>query len=188
MDRGKEHLESEIVQAGKCLLALLRESLCPEYVRDQDAIAFAAPWDEEDYRVGVYLYDIQDFSICHPAAVMENETGQRFPPKAVELSYLVFCNEKHQFGGLQREGMHAIFNEVIRAVYDHPVFLQENGETVEISFLRESEDFKIRLWGSFQQALQPAIYIRVAPILVSSRRVKEVHPVQERDYRTGRKP
>lgn len=187
MDRGKEHLESEIVQAGKCLLALLQESLCPEFVRDPDTIALAAPWDGEDYRVGVYLYDIQDFSICQQVAVMASGQGQRFPQKAVELSYLVFCNEKHRFGGVQREGLHAILNEAIRAVYDHPVCLQEDGERVELSFLRASEDFKIRLWGSFQQALQPALYIRMAPVLVSSRRQREVHEVQQREYRTERK-
>lgn len=183
MGRSKEHLGSEIVQAGECLLALLRQSLCPEFVRDADAVALAAPWDAEDYRVGVYLYDIQDFSICQPVAV-ESENGQRFPPKAVELSYLIFCNEKQHFGGLRREGLHAILNEVLRAVYDHPLLSWEGGGAAELTFLRESEEFKIRLWGSFQQPLQPAVYLRAAPVLVTSRTVRQVHAVKERDYRT----
>lgn len=187
MDCGKEYLDSEIVQTGKCLLELLRGNLCPDYVRDFEEIALAAPWDEADYRVGVYLYDIQDYSICGTREVAINEGQRRFPPKAVELSYLVFCNEKHRFGGLQREQLHAVLNEVMRVVYDHPVLLRENGEEVELSFLRESAEFKIRLWGSFNQALQPAVYLRAVPVLLASRRLCEVHAVEERDYRTSPK-
>lgn len=185
MDCGKEYLDSEIVQTGKCLLELLRKSLCPDFVRDSEAVALVAPWDEADYRVGVYLYDIQDYSVYRAQEAVGNEGQRRFPPKAVELSYLVFCNEKHRFGGLQREQLHAVLNEVVRTVYDHPVLSRENGEEVEISFLRESVEFKIRLWGSFHQALQPAVYIRAVPVLLASRRFQKVHAVQERDYRTG---
>ncbi|MDE6874932.1 MAG: DUF4255 domain-containing protein [Lachnospiraceae bacterium] len=188
MDRGQEHLDSEIAQVGKGLLSLLQGSLCPDFVRDKESITLAAPWDEEDYRVGIYLYDIQDFSVCRPAGKIINEEEQRFPPKAVELSYMVFCNEKHRFGGSRREQLHATLNEIVRTVYDNPVLLQEGGEEVELSFLRESADFKIRLWGSFHQALQPAVYVRAVPVLLSSRRRRTVHAVRKRDYRTERKP
>lgn len=50
--------EDEILLTGKCLLELLRKNLCPGYVRDRDGILLTAPWEEADYRVGVYLYDI----------------------------------------------------------------------------------------------------------------------------------
>ncbi len=183
MDSGKEHLGSEIVQTGKCLIELLQKNLCPDFVRAPEEIALAAPWDEADYRVGIYLYDIQDYSICRTQESAINESLRRLPPKAVELSYLVFCNEKHRFGGLQREQLHAVLNEVIRTIYDNPVLTRENGEEVGISFLRESAEFKIRLWGSFHQALWPAVYVRVVPVLLTSRRLRKVHAVQERDYR-----
>ncbi len=187
MDRSKEHIDSEIPQVGECLLSFLQDSLCPDIVRDRETISLAAPWDEEDYRVGIYLYDIQDYSIYKTSGALVHEGEQRFPPKAVELSYLVFCNEKHRFGGLQREQLHAALNEIIRAVYDNPVLSWGEGEEAELSFLRESMDFKIRLWGSFGQPLQPAVYIRAVPVLLSSGRRRNVHAVKERDYRTERK-
>lgn len=187
MDGSKDRLESEIVQTGKCLLELVRKSLCPDFVRDEESILLTAPWDEEDYRVGIYLYDIQDYSMCAPCGTMINDEERRFPPKAVELSYLAFCNEKHRFGGVRREMLHAALNEIVRAVYDNPVAVREDQEEVEFSFLRESVEFKIRLWGSFGRPLQPAVYIRAVPVLIASRRRQIVHSVKERNYQMRRK-
>lgn len=182
MDSGKERLDSEILQAGKCLLELLRKELCPELVQDGDLIMLASPWEEADYRVGIYLYDIQDHSVMPTAEVLLGNEERRFPPKAVELSYLIFCNEAHRFGGIQREQIQVMLNEVVRTVYDHPFLEQEDGQALQISFLRESVDFKIRLWGSFNRPLQPAIYVSAVPVLIGSRRKRKVSRVQERNY------
>lgn len=183
MDSGQDSLDSEIFQTGNCILELLKRTLCPDFVRDKESIVLTAPWEEEDYRVGVYLYDIQDYSLMHPQEAALSDEERRFPPKAVELCYLIFCNEKHQFGGLQRQQIHKVLNEVIRTVYDHPALRwEEGGEEVQLSFLRETVEFKIRLWGSFHQPLQPAIYLRAVPVLVASRRIRKAVRVKERDY------
>lgn len=172
----------EILLTGKCLLKLLRDNLCPGYVRDRDSILLTAPWEEEDYRVGVYLYDIQDYSLAVSAVSDTGGDMLRFPPKTVELSYMLFCNEKHRFGGLQRERLQGILNEMIRTLHDNPTLMREDGEAVDIFFLRESVEFKIRLWGSFNQPLQPAVYLRAAPVPVASARTRKVNRVKERDY------
>lgn len=174
--------EDEILLTGKCLLELLRKNLCPGYVRDRDGILLTAPWEEADYRVGVYLYDIQDYSLAATAAVSAGENTLRFPPKALELSYLLFCNEKHRFGGLQRGQLQGVLNEIVRTLHDNPFLVREDGEKVGFSFLRESVEFKIRLWGSFNQPLQPAVYLRAAPVFVASARTRKVSRVKERDY------
>ena len=182
MDSVQDRLDSEILQTGKSILKLLKKALCPDYVRDEDTVVLTAPWDEEDYRVGVYLYDIQDYSPVFTQGAFIDEQRRRFPPKAAELSYLIFCNQNHRFGGLQREQLHMVLNEIVRAIYDNPVLEREDGENVEISFLRENVEFKIRLWGSFHQALWPAVYVKAAPVLIASRRLQSINRVQERDY------
>lgn len=178
----KTDMADEILLTGKCLLKLLRDNLCPGYVRDRDSILLTTPWEEEDYRVGVYLYDIQDYSLAVSAVSDTGEDILRFPPKTVELSYMLFCNEKHRFGGLQRERLQGILNEMIRTLHDNPTLMREDGEAVGISFLRESVEFKIRLWGSFNQPLQPAVYLRAAPVPVASARTRKVNRIKERDY------
>ena len=115
-----------------------------------------------------------------------NEDERRFPPKAVELSYMIFCNEKHRFGGVQREQVHVILNEIIRLVYDNPLLQREDGESVQISFLREDAEFKLRLWGSFSQPLQPAVYIRAVPVFVASARSRKAVRVRENVVDVGK--
>lgn len=178
----KVPVDDEILLTGKCLLELLRDNLCPGYVRNRDSILLTAPWEEEDYRVGVYLYDIQDYSLAVAATTDTGRNILRFPPKVVELSYMLFCNEKHRFGGLQRERLQSILNEMIRTLHDNPTLIREDGEKVGISFLCESVEFKIRLWGSFDQPLQPAVYLRVAPVTVASARTRKVNRVKERVF------
>lgn len=182
MDSGQDYLESEILRAGKGLLELMRRNLCPAYVRDREHILLTAPWEESDFRVGIYLYDIQDYSLAGGQETAEGEDGIRFPPKAVELSYMLFCNEKRRFGGVQREPMQEILNEIARTVYDNPLLESGSGGPVGLSFLREDVEFKIRLWGSFSQPLQPAVYLRAAPVLITSRRVRRAARVREREY------
>jgi len=185
MDGSQDRLDSEILRTGNGFLTLLREKLCPEYVRDGDLIMFATPWEEADYRVGIYLYDIQDYSVMATAETVINDTERRFPPKAVELSYLIFCNEAHRFGGVRRDQVQIMLNQVIRILYDHPYMEEEGGDTVGLSFLRENTDFKIRLWGSFNKPLQPAVYIKAAPVLITSERKRSAGKVRERDYNVG---
>jgi len=182
MDSGQDYLDSEFLQTGQCLLKLLQSGLCPDYVRDADNILLTVPWEEADFRVGIYLYDIQDYSAAITGETVISDEERRFPPKAVELCYMVFCNEKHRFGGVQREQVHAVLNEITRSIYDNPVMEREDGESVQFSFLRESVEFKIRLWGSFNQPLQPAIYVRAVPVLVQSRRSRKAVGVRSRDF------
>lgn len=187
MDSDKDFLGGEILRTGKCILELFRDSLCPEFVRDKDLILFAAPWEEADCRVGLYLYDIRDHSEMTTSEVVLGEAERRFPPKAVELSYLVFCNETRRFGGVQREQIQVLLSEIVRTVYDNPLLEQEGGETVQICFLQESVEFKIRLWGSFQKPLQPAVYLQAVPVLIESGRKRRVSSVKERNYEMEKK-
>lgn len=187
MDSGQDNIGSEIPQVGRCLETLFKKTLCPMYVKDKDMVRQISPWENADYRVGIYLYDIQDYSVMATQAVMTDDKERRFPPKAVELSYMIFCNESSKFGGIQREQIQIVLNETVRTVYDYPILIGEYGEEIQISFAREDMDFKIRLWQSFSRPLQPAVYIRAVPVLISSGRTQNISRVEERDYRVEKK-
>ena len=188
MDSSEKYLGNEILQAGNCVLEMLRRELCPDFVQDEDLILFASPWEEADYRIGLYLYDIQDFSAMSAFETAVSDTERRFPAKAVELSFLIFCNESQRFGGVRREQIKILLSEIIRAVYDNPFLEREGGQALQLFFLRESVEFKIRLWGSFHRSLQPAVYLNVAPVPIESGRTRKVSRVLERDYDVEKKP
>lgn len=183
----REPYPSEIMQTGKSLVDLLREALYPDYIQDKEWIRLAAPGEEADYRLGIYLYDIQDHSVLVTAEEILNERERKMRPKAVELSFMVFCNENSRFGGIQRENLLTLLNETMRVIYDNPVLFRADGEEVQIMFAGEQVDFKMQLWGSFNRSLQPALYIRAVPVLIASRRIRQTVRVKERDYKLGEK-
>lgn len=207
MGGAEDYVEDEILEAGKAVRELLRQKLYPGFVTDKDTVAFTTPWsNEEDYRVGIFLYDIQDYSAM-AAGYTFTGSGKKggkqvkhFPPKAVELSYMIFCNENKKFGGIDREAIQSTLNEIIRVVYDNPVLeppavqeaerMQEPAEekpALQISFAYLDLELKIKLWGSFHKAIQPAVYLKAVPVLISSTRAETVYPVSERDYGVRRK-
>ena len=53
-------------QAGNGLLDVLRQALVPAVLHDADAIQIAYPNAEQDYQIGVFLYDMEEIaSILH---------------------------------------------------------------------------------------------------------------------------
>lgn len=180
-------MTEEMLDTSNALLELIRYGLCPYYLTDAATVALTVPGSEEDYRVGVYLYDIQDYSALIPDFTMIGQEERQYPPKAVELSYCIFCNESKQFGGVKRDKIQALLNQIIRVIHDNPVIDRKEGKTLQLSFAFLDLDLKIKLWGSFQQALQPAVYIKAVPVLIASDRVASVPVVKERDYRMEKK-
>lgn len=150
------------------LLAKFRESLGKMCAADR--IKLCAPYQKQsDYIMGIYLYDIRDFSDCQPMTYYsENKTEQsasvRMPPKLLELSYMIFINQGGLFGETDERDGQRLLTEAIRSVYEFP-FVGDNKE-IKLSFAFLSADSKIRLWQAFTKPLQPAVYINAAPLAV----------------------
>lgn len=168
---------------GSRLAELLRRELCPRTVRDGSSIAMVSPWEERDYRLGIYLYDIQDYSAMIPYITREDGV----PPKAVELYYMIFCGEAGNFGKSNQEEAHIMLNEVMRAVAFWPELHMEDGAVVHLHFVKETVNFKLELWGSFQKPLRPAVYLQAVPVLISSGKTQEKIPVKEARYQVMRR-
>lgn len=158
-------------------------------MRDGGSIVLASPWEERDYRLGIYLYDIQDYSAMVP--YISGEDRERFAgrilPKAVELYYMIFCSETGNFGKSTQGDSQVVLNEVIRAVAFHGELKTEESGSVLLSFIKESVHFKLELWGSFQKPLRPAVYLQAVPVLISSGKTEEKIPVKEARYQVVRR-
>lgn len=180
---------AEIPEASRQIRDLIVTHLYPAFVSDREEIALTVPWGEEkDYQVGIFLYDIQDTSALLPDFQILKDERRLYPPKAVELAYMIYCNESRQFGGIRRERIQLLLNEIIRTIHDHPVLKQPDDSELALSFACLDLKQKLDLWSSFQKALQPAVYIRAVPLLIASDRWENIHPVKTRDYHAVRKP
>lgn len=115
----------------------------------------------EAYRVGVCLYDIQDFSRAVPEGPVRADQ-----PCAMELGYLVYINEAASFGNFRTDEAHALLSRAAEVLCRAPLFSQPCGcpATARLAFLSVEE--KLKLWQGFTQPLQPALYVDVAPVLL----------------------
>lgn len=176
--------EAVLSQSGAFLLGRLAEALVPEVLFSRDDLALAPPYQENrDFRVGVYLYDIQDFSaVTGPGPERLSASERRLPPKPVELHYLVFANQSIPFGRMRGEEEQLLLEAAVRAFHDGGrLSLPGNPVGLQFSFLALSE--KIALWQSFGKPLQPAVYITLSPVLVPSGRILVTPEVREISYR-----
>lgn len=168
------------------LIEYLQNILYPQYLHSKEDICLIAPYEtEQDYRIGIMMYDMKRLAISQLQYQNEGE-NMRYPPKSVELFYIIYLNQKHQFGGQNQLLKQELLTHIVMAIEDNPrlnIYNQDTMMTLEDLSL----DDKIRLWQSFSAPFQFCLYIKVSPVYIPSTRVKEVHRVQEIEYHYSRK-
>lgn len=157
-----------IEEVSIALQDILRKYLYPDYLLDMDGVKLCIPkHDEQDYQIGIYLYDVSEYSlIAQRYATIEDHT-RVFPPKLMEISYLIFVNESVQFGGYDKLQEDRLYEKMIQIFHDESV-LEVEGKQLPIHFENINLDNKIRLWQSLNTPLQPALYIKIAPVEIAS--------------------
>ena len=71
----------------------LVEQLYPDYLLDRDGVQLCIPRHEhQDVQIGIYLYDISEYSITAQRYASVDGDSRVFPPKLMELSYLRSLN------------------------------------------------------------------------------------------------
>lgn len=188
VDEAGKCMDGEILQTGTGIVELLKRQLSPQIIRDADAIALASPWEDKDYRLGVYLYDIRSCPVTLP---YEQGRGGKYVSggvqKAVELCYMIFCNASGNFGEIRQDELHGMLNEVIRTICANPVLELEKHEKLQIFMSNEDVDFKVRLWGGFQLPLRPAVYVHAVPVVIAQETGYVPEPVRAAEYNVSAK-
>lgn len=98
----------------------------------------------------------------------------------VEMSYLIMINEEESFGAIKAGEEQQILERIMKCFYDNPYWSTKE-EKVSFCFGRLNLEEKIRLWQALSKPIQPAVYIHVAPVLLSSSRTEEFTPVRDRE-------
>lgn len=170
-----------IQDVSKALCEVLREHLYPDMLGDRDRIQLCIPRHEhQDVQIGIYLYDISDYTLTAKRYASIEGNQRVFPPKLLELSYLIYVHEDAHFGGYNKEQEEALYERMIQIFHDIS-YLEINDVHVPIQFVNVSLDSKIHLWQSLHQPLQPALYLRIAPIEIASALHENVNLVRSVD-------
>lgn len=164
----------------------LQDYLYPNYIQSKEDIALASPYlHDKDYQVGIMLYDMKDNPIVNNSFIYENNALQ-YPPKNIELSYLIYINMANTFGGIHAIMQQQLLTKIMQVIYEDPyVILKDIKSAIWLENLALEE--KISLWQSFSKPLQPSIYIKISPVLIQSLKEEKVMAVQEIEVQTYKK-
>lgn len=167
------------------LLEYLRGALCPGVLSEGEGVKLTHPGAEEEFRLGLSLYDIEEI---HPGGpprpVPLGEDRRRFPGLTLSLHYLAFANRKAAFHGVEAGDELLLLEGVLRAVADAPD-LTWDGQRLHV-FLQPLEfNQRASLWQSLSCPLQPAVYLTVEPASIPSARILKVPAVRSAEVRSG---
>ena len=174
-------------QAASRLLELLQEALIPSVLHSQDAIQITFPNSQQDYRLGIFLYDLEEVRpYGTPPSIRISDTQRQGPNRTFALRFLVYANRKVPFDGMTALDEMLLLEAVMRAVHNFaPVELGD--ETVTIQFDRLTRQEKATLWQSLSSPLQPAVYLVMEPLVVPSTKLERLIPVRQVQIKSGRK-
>lgn len=183
---GKYTVIAEVSQA---ILSLLRTEMSPEIIKKYEQIALCAPSKQEDVKVGIHLYDIQEYGEFAQRTMIQKSSGElQFPPQALTLFYLVtvYSSADRLSKAIDEQ---RIMGKVMQVLADNPRIegqwlngsLAESEESFEI--LRDNMKYedKIKLWQFPNIPYQLSMVYKVQPVKLESTRIKSVKRVQEMD-------
>ena len=161
------------------LLEQLRGDLEAVMVNTRDGIKLSHPGAEEDFQLGVYLYDMEEVRPNGPPRpVRLNEQERRLPDLNLALRLMIFANRKVAFNAMSAEDEIRFLEAAVRSLHSIPEFETEAGK-VKVSFQVLTQAEKVSLWQSMNCPFQSAVYVDLQPVSVPSTRILRVPPVRE---------
>ena len=158
------------------VLKLLRENICPELIQSQESITLAAPTDKNaDFQLGLYLYDIQELREYQQLDLIRMKGNQaQYPPKPLNLFFALYINTRSQLMS-NAENEQRILGRSMQVLMDHSILYgtaDEDEAASSITLLPLSFEEKTKIWSVLSLPYQLGVYFSVAPVLLSSRRIR----------------
>lgn len=163
------------------IIDILRDEIRSKFTIYEDQIT-SGRLDKEDNDtvIGLYLYNILNVDQIQNRQPfhIQDESLETYP-KIVELSYLVYINNKASMKQLTLNEEMLLLEEVTRIFFNHST-IEIDDIQVHLSFEDISLHEKISLWQAMDIAYQNAVYIRVAPVVIRSMQNVSFKRVQTR--------
>ncbi len=179
--------EPVLTQIGSLLLEYFRGALVPAVLGEAEMIRLSAPDSDEDFRLGMCLYDLEELRLGGPGTMKrlsEEERGgelaRRYPSLILSLHFIAFANRKAAFHSVGAEDELLLLEAAARTVHSAPG-LPFGGGTLRLGLESMERDHRGALWQSMHAPLQPAIYFSVEPVCIPSTQIRRVPAVRTVD-------
>ena len=172
-----------IYETGEAIAELLRSEMCPEPVEKQEHIGVCEPQSPEDYRITVWIYNIEEQKDSGPVTGYipdpDNPLLERFAPMRLRLHILVSAHSKAP--AIQKYAdEYRLIGKAMQLLRDTPSipprFLKgsvaDQSEPILVELQKLSPEEMTRIWNNTQKTVRPSFGITVSQIMIKSNRTK----------------
>lgn len=177
-----------ISDVGRSIVQLLREQMSPEPVTHPELIGLSTPWDQGNYAVTLFLYQVKEHQEGRRTTMINRgETAQQFPPLVLNLHFLLTVHSKSD-PVTRSIDEHRMIGRAMQVLYDNsivdPSLLQGSLADTDAEIRIMLEDLPLeRLQAFFSNgSYKLSLSYAVGPIYVGSTRTKTVKRVKERTF------
>ncbi len=164
------------------LLEYFRGELVPAVLGEADMVRLTAPEGQEDFRLGLCLYDLEEIKPGGPGTMTRlSEEERRHPDLILALHFFAFANRKAAFRSVGAEDELLLLEAAVRAVHNAPGLPLRDGRALRVSLDNVGRDRSTSLWQSLNAPLQPAVWFTAEPVAIPSGRVRRIPVVREVD-------
>lgn len=164
---------------------VLSEKLVPNLISDKNMIGFCSPEEKGDYVVGIHLFDVsRDNEMALAGMINYGMKEQKYPPSVLSLSYMITAYSKSdlKFRFIEEQ---KILGAIVQILDTEMIISAEElgneayGANGRIEILNLEMEEKLRIWGDPSKAYKPSIFIKIAPVELESKIVREISRVRE---------
>ena len=175
-----------IADVGQGIVNLLRRHMVPEVLQKEEQIGLCSPKETGEYRLGVYLFDMQESEgIRNEPKRWVGEETRVYPSMYLDLYYMLVPYSRSDLKYRLAEE-HRILGRTLQILRDFPslnktTYEEEvsGSDQIQIEILDMSYEDKNRIWNGLNEESRNAIYCKVSGVELESRRKQNVKRIRE---------
>ncbi len=172
--------EPVLTRVGGLVLDYLRQGLVPGVLAEGDMVKLTWPGAQEDFRLGLCLYDLESVRSGGPGTpTRQGEDQWRRPDLLLSLRFFAFANRKAAFHGVEAADELILLEAVLRAVYGAPDLPLGEGKAFRLALDRVERSEKTALWQSFHVPGQSAVWFSAEPVAIPGRPLSRAPAARE---------
>lgn len=180
--------EPVLTRVGGLVLDYLRQGLVPGVLAEGDMVKLTWPGAQEDFRLGLCLYDLETVRAGGPGTpTRQGENQWRRPDLLLSLRFFAFANRKAAFHGMEASDELVLLEAVMRAVYGAPDLPLGEDKTFRLALDRVERSEKTALWQSFHVPGQSAVWFSAEPVAIPGRPLSRAAVAREVEVDMRRK-
>lgn len=174
-----------IAEVSQKLVDLLADGMVPDLITDKNAIGLCGPDEKGDFSVGIYLYDVEESDEMRRSGMVNfSETGQKFPPLVLSLSYMItaYSTSDIKFRAIQEQ---RILGRVMQILSDNALIGgdQFGNDTTKADLRIELQPLtteeKMKLWNDTTKPYKTSLCYKVTPVELESTKERRISRVKE---------